>query len=227
MIACALWPVSLPVSSLLAQTSLVPYGPDEGPSFHLRSFSYLYPSSYQSIHDVDFKNLKVTLGNDKNGRPMLIQLRGGKWEVRSHLGQNSLRLGGLHFLSSAEPGREYALTVYEEEDTGANSSFYGLAEVFQFADKRLRVTQLIDWDLNYGGPYGPLDDFDEKGSTLTIHSTHYRPGDRYKRASAVDVVTYHWDSRAFAQTAIHTEPSDYARLKPKASPPRSVPMHMP
>jgi hypothetical protein len=187
----------------------------------------VYPNSYQSIHDVDFENLKVTFGNDKNGRPVLIQLRNGGWGVSSRLGQDSICLRGVHFLGSAEPGREYALTVYEEDGAGGSSSFYGLAEIFELADKRLHVTQLIDWDLRYGGPYGPLDDFDEQTSSLTIRSPHYRPGDYYKRPSAVDVVTYRWEGRAFRQTAIHTEPSDNARLKPKASRPKPIPVHMP
>jgi hypothetical protein len=196
---------------MLAQTSKVPYGPD-GPSFHLQSYSYVYPNSCPSIHDVDFKNLKVTFGKDKNGRPDLSQLRNGEWRVNGPFGSyNSICLKGVHILGSAEPGREYALTVFFEDDMGANSTSYGIAEVFELAGERLRVTQMIDWDLNYGGPYGPLDDFDAKDNTLTIHSTHYRPGEYPKHASAVDVVTIHWDGRAFAQAAIRTELSDYGR----------------
>jgi len=227
VIACIFWVVPLLFSSQSAQTSSVPYDQSYGPLFHLRSSSYVYPRSYRSIHDVDFENLIVTFRSDKNGRPMLIQLRNGKWEVKSHLGQNSIRLGGLHFLGSAEPGRECALTVYEEDDVGGSSSEYGIAEVFELADKRLRVAQLIDWDLRYGGPEGPLDDFDEKADTLTIRTPHYRPGDHYKEASAVDIVTYRWDGRAFGQTAIQTELLNNGRLKPKASPPKSIPVHMP
>ena len=228
IIVCALWPVPLQVSSLLAQTSPVPYDGLYGPSFHLRPYSYVYPNSYQSIRDVDFENLKMALGNDKNGRPMLTQLRNGKWRVGGRfVSYNSIGLQAVHFLDSSEPGREYALTVFGEEDVGANPSFYGIAEVFELAEKHLRVTQIIDWDINYGGPWGTLDDFDAKDSTLTIHSAHYRTVDARKRASAIDVVTYRWDGRAFGQTAIQTELLNNGRLKPKASPPEPIPVHMP
>lgn len=172
----------------------------------------MYPNSYQSIHDVDFENLKTAFGNDENGKPWLIQLRNGGWrEGGRFVSYNSICLKGVHILGSAEPGREYALTVFFEEDMGANSSSSGIAEVFELAEKRLRATQLVDWDLNYGGPWGPLDDFDEKDSTLTIHSSHYQAVDFRKRPSAIDVVTFHWDGRAFAQAAIRTELSDYGR----------------
>jgi len=228
MIVCALWPVSLQVSSLLAQTSPVPYGPNEGPLFHLQPCSYLYPDTYQSIRDVDFENLKVAFGNAKNGKSRLIQLRYGRWEVRfRNGGYDSICLHGVHFLGSAEIGREYALTVYEEDSTGANSSFYGLAQVFELADKRLRATQLIDWDLRYGGPEGSLDDFDEKDNTLTIRAPHYQSGDYYKHPSALDIVSYHWDGRAFGQTFIQTELLNNARPKPRGSPRKTVPVHTP
>jgi hypothetical protein len=224
-IVCALWPVSLQVSSLLAQTSQVPYDSDAGPSFHLRTYSYVYPNGYQSIHDVDFENLKVTFGNDENGRPMLTQLRKGGWRVDGPFGSyNSICLQGVHFLDSAETGRQYALTVFEEDDMGAHSTTYGLAELFELTDKHLRVSQLIDWDLDYGGPYGPLDDFDEMAKTLTIRTLHYRPGDYYRRASAVDVVTYGWDGRVFSEAAIRTELSDYGKEKRKAPPPKRTPV---
>lgn len=224
-IACALWQVPVLVTPLLAQTSLVPYGP-EGPLFHLRSYSYVYPNSYRSMHDVDFKNLTVTFANDKNGRPILVHLRHGKWEVSDRLGQNSVRLGGLHFLKSAEPGREYALAVYEGDEVGGSSSQFGTAQVFELAGRRLRVTQQIDWDLHYGGPYSPLDDFNEKASTLTIRSAHYQPGDGHCCVSSFDVVTFRWDGHGFRQTAIRTEVSTYGRLKNRVSHPKSIPVQM-
>ncbi len=215
------------VSPLLAQTTKVPYGPD-GPSFHLKSYSYVYPNRYQSIHDVDFENLKTAFGNDENGKPWLIQLRHGGWRVGGRfVSYNSICLKGVHILGSAEPGREYALTVFEEEDMGANPTFSGIAEVFELADKRLRATQLIDWDLRYGGPEGSLDDFDEKDNTLTIRAPHYRSGDYYKHPSALDIVSYHWDGRAFGQTFIQTELLNNARPKPRGFPRKTVPVHTP
>lgn len=233
-VACALWPVSLQVSSLLAQTSPV-YGPKEGPSFHpqgplfhLQPYSYLYPKSYESIHDVDFENLKVAFGNDKSGRPILNQLRNGGWEARSRNdGYDWIRLRGVHFLDSVEPGREYALTVYAEVMAAGSSSEFGIAEVFELADKRLRVTQLINWNLRYGDSEGRLDDFYEKDNTLTIRAPHYRSGDSYKHASAVYIVSYHWDGRAFGQTYIQTEPSNKARPMPPGFPRKTVRVHTP
>ena len=222
-IICAFWLVSLQVPSLPAQTSPVPYDGLYSPSFHLRTYSYVYPISYQSIHDVDFQNLKVALGNEVTGRKRPIQLRNGKWEVRyRNDGYDWIRLYGVHILNSVKPGREYALTVFAEVMAGGSSAEFGLAGVVELANKRLRTTQLIDWDLRYGGPEHPIDDFDDKANTLTIRTPHYRPGDYYKHASAVDVVTYHWDGRAFAQAAIQTELLKDARPKPG-----STAVHMP
>ncbi len=224
-IVCALWPVSLRISPLLAQT--LPYG-SEGPTYHQWFDSYVYPNSYHSIHDVDFKNLKTAFGDDNNGRSILRQLRNGGWKVSDRLGgYDSICLGGVHFLRSEEPGREYALTVYEEDMAGGSSSQFGIAQVLELADERLRVADQIDWDLHYGGPYGPLDDFDEKTNTLSFRSAHYQPGDGHCCVSSFDVVTYRWDGRALSQTAIHTELSNYGKLKHKASPPGSTPVHTP
>jgi hypothetical protein len=186
----------------------------------LTSSSYAYPSSYQSIRDVDFKNLTVTFWKNKNGRPQLFHLRDGKCQIDFHPGQTSISLAGIHYLNSAEMGTEYALVLYEEDDVGGSSNQEGFAQVLEIADKRLRVAQQIDWDLHYGGPYGPLDTFNEKTNTLTIRSSHYRPGDAHCCVSAFDVVTFRWDGRRFLQISVRTELSNYGRLKRKRLSPR-------
>lgn len=143
VVACALWPVSLLVPSLWAQTSLVPYDQVYGPLFHVGSSSYLYPSRYRSIRDVDFRNLTVSFWKDENGKPRLFHLRNGECKVDfdHHLLHTSVQLVGLHYLSSAETGREHALVLYEEDDVGGSSSQGGVAQVFELASKRLRVVQ--------------------------------------------------------------------------------------
>jgi hypothetical protein len=177
---------------------------------------------------VDFENLKVTFWNDKNGRPMLNQLKNGGWEIRFRNGAyDSICLRAVHSLRSADPGRQYALAVYEEDNAGGSSSQDGIAQVFELADERLTVMEQIDWDLHYGGPYGPLDDFDEKANTFTVRSAHYQPGDGHCCVSWFDVVTYRWDGWGFNETSIQTEPSNYGRPRHKASPPKPIPLHMP
>ncbi len=210
---CALWAVLLQASSLSAQTSPVPYDQLTGPLFHARSSSYAYPGSYRSIRDVDFKNLVVTFWKDRNGRPQLFHLKNGKCETDFHSGHTSVSFKGIHYLSSAEPGQEYALAFYEENDVGGSSNQEGFAQVFELANKRLRVAQQIDWDLHYGGPYGPLDTFNENTNTFSIRSSHYMPGDGHCCVSAIDIVTFRRDGNRFLQTALRTELSDYGRLQ--------------
>lgn len=211
--ACALLAVLLLAPSLRAQTSPIPYDQLSGPSFSLAPLSYAYPGKYKSIHDVDFRNLTVTFWTDKNGERQLFHLRNGKCKVDfvHDLLHTSIELAGIHYLSSALTGREYALVLYEEDSVGGSSSQDGIAQVFELAGQRLRVAQQIDWDLHYGGPFGPLDTFKERTKALSIRSSHYLPGDGHCCVSAVDVVTYRWDGTQFHQTALRTELSDYGR----------------
>jgi hypothetical protein len=160
---------------------------------------------------VDFQNLPVTFWKDQSGKPFLHHLRDGKCKIDLHPGETSAEVAGVHYPNSSESGRDYALVLYEEDDAGGSSSQWGFAQVFELADRRLRVVQQLDWDLHYGGPYGKLDTFNEETDTLKIVSAHYQPGDAHCCVSAVDLVTFRWDGRRLHQASLHTELSDYGK----------------
>jgi hypothetical protein len=215
--AWALWRVLSVQSSVCAQTSPVPYDQPGGPLFSLTPSSYVYGRHYRSFHDIDFKNLTVVFPNYENGKWRFFHLRNGECKVDyiHHLVHTSVEVAGIHYLTSAVTEREYALVLYEEADAAGSSNEEGIAQLFELARRRLRVAQQIDWDLHYGGPFGPLDTFNEATNTLSIHSSHYLPGDGHCCVSAVDVVTYRWDGRHFYQTALRTELTDYGRKEGK------------
>lgn len=188
------------VSSISAQTSTVPYAEFYGPLFKLERSSDAYPQLYESIHDVDFQNLTVRLGNGGT-----FHLRNGKYETKDEVGQTSVEIAGVHYPSSSEKGREYALVLYEEDDVGGSSNQEGVAKVFELEDKRLRDVQSLSWDLHHGGPHGKLDTFNEKENSLEIASSHYRPGDAHCCVSAVDIIVYHWEGKRLNQASVRTE----------------------
>jgi hypothetical protein len=187
------------VSSISAKTSSVPYKENYGPMFTLKSSSDIYSSRYESIHDVDFQNLTVRLGWDP------IELRNGKYELKSEVGHTSVEVAGVHYLDSLEHGREYALVLYEEEDGGGSTNQEGIAKVLELEDNRLRDVQLLKWDLHHPATYKKLDTFNETENTLEIASSHYRPGDAHCCVSAVDIVVYHWDGKRLNQASMRTE----------------------
>lgn len=101
------------------------------------------------------------------------------------------------------------------DSVGGSSSQEGIAQVFELSDSHLRVTQQIDWDLHFGGPWGKFDSFDEKTNKLVIRSAHYRPGDAHCCVSAIDIVTLRWNGSRFVQREIRTELSDYGKREEK------------
>lgn len=229
MIASALWPGPLQIFSPSAQRSPVPYEPTYGPLFQVTFPTYIYPGSFRSIHEVNSNNLTVTFGKCdkdatlsgkcKEGAPVLLPIRHGRFQIVFHpagnpsilLGNTEVDFAGVNRLTSAKPGAEYAVAFYGENDVGGSSNQEAIAQVFELAHGRLRVTQQINWDLHDGGPSGPLDNFNEKTNSFTISSSHYMPGDGHCCISAIDLGTYHRDGRRFVQTAIRTMLTDYGK----------------
>lgn len=212
-----LWLPFLPVSQLLsAQSSSVPYDTDfgGGPTFDVVSASYSYPSSYRSIREVEFKNLTLNVLEEK-AKPERYRLKNGRCETDDHPGHTSVELGGIHYLSPGEAGREYAMALYSMNSVGGSSSQEGIAQVFELSSKRLRVTQQISWDLHFGGPWAPFDSYDEKTTTFVIRTAHYLPGDAHCCVSAVDIVTLRWNRSRFVQVDMRTELSDYGKHEGK------------
>jgi hypothetical protein len=169
------------------------------------------------MRQVDFKNLALNVFW-KDQKPQRFRLKNGKCAVDFHPGHTSIDLAAIHYLSSIESSPQYALALYEEDDVSGSSNQEGIAQVFELSDERLRVTQQIEWDLHYGGPYGRLDSFDEKNGTVIIRSAHYLPGDGHCCVSAVDVVTLRWDGTRFIQTSLRTELSGHGKSEGKKLP---------
>ena len=218
VVASALWSGASPLPSLSAQESRVPYDQIYGPLFSLKPSTYSYPDEYRSIRDVDFKNLAVTFWEDDKVKPLLFHIRGGKCDIDYHPGHTSVQLAGVHYLDSAEGSRESVLAVYEEDDVGGSSNQEGVAQVFELANNHLRVAQELEWDLHYGGPFGPLDTFNDSTNSLEIHSSHYQPGDGHCCVSAVDVVIFRRAERRLVQASLRTELTGYGRTAQTARP---------
>ena len=208
------WLAFLLVSRVSAQRSSVPYDSFSGPTFYLTSVSYLYPSNYRSIRKVDFKNLTLNLFDEKAKRSH-HRLKEGRCQIDYHPGHVFVNLKSIHYLGSGEASRPHAMVLYHMEFVGGSPSQEGIAQVFELFDGHLRVTQQIDWDLHFGGPWGPFDPFDKKTNTFVIHTAHYLPGRAHCCVSAVDVVTLHWKGGRFVRTDMRTELSDYGKREGK------------
>jgi hypothetical protein len=208
------WHLFLLVCQLSAQSYSVPYDSPGGPTLHITSPSYAYPSNYQSIRQVDFRNLTLNIFFEKANR-LRYRLKNGRCETDDHPGQTSVELRSIHNLSSEKGGRQHALVLYFIDSVGGSSSQDGVAQVFELSDEHLRVTQQIEWDLRFGGPWGPFDTFDEKTMTFLVRTAHYLPGDAHCCLSAIDVVRLSWNGRRFVQTEMRTELSDCGRREGK------------
>lgn len=195
---------ALVVSNVFGQGSSVPYASNSdgpGPTFVNEIATSSFNGKYSSIRKVDFRNLKPL----KNGR--YKEDEGGV--------HYSEQLEEVYYLTgSATVSAQAALVLYSWFSVGGSSSQGRRALIFNLANGRLWSTQEIRWDTHFQAGQ-PTDKFDPVTNTLVIRSAHYIPGDAHCCVSAMDVVTYRWDGRVFAQANIQTELSQYGKNEGK------------
>lgn len=199
---------------LPAQSQQVPYDTAFGPNFYDVFPDRSYPSSYNRIDDVDFRNLTVQL-RDQGGSPIsVVKLKNGRYESHRSgtasplYGYNDIRLDSVHYLSREGDDRQYALVLYTWSSSSGSSAQAGIAEIFELLDKHLTLTQEFGWDEHFS-TNKPYVSFDEQSRALILRTAHYLPGDAHGGVSAMDVITMQWNGNRFVKGTMSTELSDY------------------
>ena len=203
----AIAPVVCGLTTLFGQISPVPYAPNSdgpGPTFASQTVASSFPGKYSSVEKVDFRNLKP--------------LKDGRYKEDEGGVHYSEQLDKVYYLTgSPTVSPQSALVLYSWFSVGGSSSQGGRALIFTLVGGTLRSTQKISWDTHFQAGQ-PTDTFDPATNTLVIRSAHYIPGDAHCCVSAMDVVTYRWDGRVFAQADIQTELSRYGKSENKKLP---------
>ena len=193
-------------TTLAAQTSQVPYEQYGGPLYSITSVKYSQPSQARSIHEVDFRNMLVSL------RDVAVQLKDGKYEHRAPGDTLSVNVDAVYYLDGS-----HALVIYNTFEAGGSSNSSGMAMLYEHTSGALKTVQVMDWD-THSGSTQPNYLVDEKQKVLIVRSSHYMPGDAHCCISAIDVVTFAWKKDRFQQTSVTTELSVYGREKNKKLP---------
>jgi hypothetical protein len=191
-----------------AQSRSVPYEADLESTFYAESLNYSYPTTYEQIEDVDFKNLTVHVF-DANGKPeMKVKLTKGSYESHENFGFETVTLDSVHPLPAKDSNSKYKVVFYTWFYGGGSSNKEGIAQVFELLEHRLTLKQQLDWDEHFdtSKPYSSLN---EKSGTLMLRTAHSLPGDAHCCVSAMDVITMQWNGSRFVKKIMSTELSDY------------------
>ena len=212
------WLLPFILATAFAQNSDVPYAPNSngpGPTFSDERVNNLYPGSYRSLSNIDFRDFTY-LDFDKAGRPSgRYALRKGHFQQDDEFNHSSMDLASIYYLPrESTTGAAAALVLLSWFAAAGSSSAGENAKVFTLSGNRLRVVQEINWDTHFEASR-PTESFDPTTNTLVIRSAHYTPGDAHCCVSAVDVVTFRWDGHRFVQTGIQTELSQYGKTNGK------------
>ncbi len=207
--------LSLPLS---AQAPSVPYAQYFGPDFDNVHVAQSYPGPYPSIRKVDFRNWKLIVFDQTGKKDTVLLLKNGgrKWKEKG--GEvDEAKLEEVAYLTPAgASGPEYALVVFHWISVAGDSNTDGFAQVFKLDDHALTMIQQLRWNEQFDTKEKYA--FDAKTNTLIARSTHYIEGDAHCCISAMDVFTLRWDGKAFVQTAVTTELSDYGKREGKTLP---------
>jgi hypothetical protein len=219
MVSPALVLLSFSLISAAAQTSPVPYDSiNGGPTFTMTQVDQLYPGSYSTISEVNFRN-RAFPEFDDSGRPVeWLQLINGSYQHDEPNFHSSASFESVYYLASSTSIRpDSALVLLSWSGVGGSSSQGGLAYVFKLVDRHLRLIQAMDWDTHFETSE-QTDVFDQRAKKLVIRTAHYIPGDAHCCVSAMDVITLQWDGTSFAKTHLKTELSDYGKSEHKELP---------
>jgi hypothetical protein len=178
--------------------------------YHVAPLHYVYPSSYQRIEDVDFRNLTVPILFGENGDdddPVLSTklTNGGSFTRHFPVGFDSARLDSVHFLSPREADRQYAMVWYTWTSGHVDSkSVEQVAYIFELKNHRLELNEALACDKQFDAG-GPHMSFNPKWQALTLRKPHTLQTDSNGVVSAVDIVTLQWSGSSFVKREIRTE----------------------
>jgi hypothetical protein len=200
--------------SLFAQTPSVPYAQFFGPDFDIIHVDHGYPTTYQSIQKVDFRNMRLIVFDQSAKTDTVLPFKNGsrKWKEKNGEADEA-KIEEIDYLTPAD---EYALVVFHWLSIAEASNTDGYAQVFRLMNHELRVIQQLRWNEQFEtkDKYA----FDAATKTLIVCSAHYITGDAHCCISAMDVFALQWNDGGFVQTGVRTELSDYGKREGKTLP---------
>ena len=195
---------ALLVSVIEAQNPVIVANPPSETAFSNLRVEFSYPGTFQFVPRVDFRNLPVHLF-DSSGEVGTLSLRNGAYQRNDQpFGFEELRVESVQSLTDLSgSGRQYTLVIYKHYFGGGSSNTDGLAQVFVLSQRRLVVTQQLEWDEHYAPPDGWYVRFSD--GLLTIRSARYLELDTHCCISGMDVITLRWDGSQFSQVRLVTQ----------------------
>jgi hypothetical protein len=118
-----------------------------------------YGTKVASIHDVDFKNLKV-YWHDQG-----VKLHEGSYRQKHKLGSDEVHLGLSEFLASSEGMVDHAVIDLEWHSCRVDCAVVGRVQVFRLQSEHPTLVQEIEYDRSASGT-GMR--FDRQSQILTI-----------------------------------------------------------
>lgn len=174
--------------------------------FSVTQTDYSYPGAHSSIKALDFRNFVFPEFDDRGKPDGRFVLRNGTWKYRKPDDVGEISLESVDFLSG-----NAALVLLSCFAAGGSSSSWGEAYVFVQFHRRLKVTQVMDWDTHFDAGRNRKHSFDLRTGKLVVDSAHYLPGDAHCCVSAMDIVTFQWNGRRFVERELRTELTEYGK----------------
>ena len=154
-----------------------------------------YGIKVSSIHDVDFKNLKV-FWHDEG-----VKLHNGSYQQKHKLGYDEVHLGRSEFLASSEGMVDHAIIDLEWHSCRVDCAVVGRVQVFALQSEHPTLVQEIEYDRSAPGT-GMR--FDRQSQTLTITG---RSDDHTLKCCPehLDIMNFRWDGKSFIFRDAKTE----------------------
>jgi len=154
--------------------------------------NYRYAVSVSSLHDVDFRDLRVFWFAGE--RPDSgAKLQDGTFKRKSKGGYEEVHLDLVEFFDSPDGGPEHAVIDLEWKDCGGSCAVVGRVQVFELQSGHPVVVQEIEYDRHAPGTGAH---FDPHSKVLTVTGRSSEPSPNCCPKS-LDVMTFEWDGKEF------------------------------
>jgi hypothetical protein len=177
--------------------------------------NYRYAASVSSLHQVDFKNLKVFWfsGEEPDSG---AKLRHGAYQRKSK--DNSyekVNLDLVEFLDPPKSGEQHAVIDLKWWDCGGSCTVVGRVQVFELQSGHPTIVQEIEYDRHAPGTGVQ---FDPRTQALTIVG---RSNDDSANCCPrnLDVIRFDWNGKRFVFGSGETKPFTYVKTDPPAARP--------
>ena len=161
-----------------------------------------YHRRYNSIGQVDFRNLQLNIFDAKGKVRVQAKLKDGIYET-SGMPRDWVALNGISYFDFQSGKPRYALVGFLWTWTGADASSYGGVQLFTIQNGWLTVAQQIFFTARHAGA-GAI--FDSATGVLLVNSSHYLQVDAHCCPSRQDVIRYVWSGHDFREAGVKTYP---------------------